>query len=78
MKLLVELENGERIEVEYIEFGPDVLRPRLEKNEIALKRHDSIYFTGKLVFKTVEDKKRFMESGCYVIMPIRKIKEKGA
>jgi len=78
MKWLVELENGERIEVEYIEFGPDVLHPRLEKNEIALKRHDSIYFIGKLVFKTVEDKKRFMESGCYVIMPIRKIKEKGA
>jgi len=71
MKWLVELEDGERLEVEYVDLPLGTLTVSLKENEIALKRHDSIYFTGKLIFKTVEDKKKFMESGCYVIMPIR-------
>jgi len=74
MKWLVELEDGERLEVEYVSLPPGTLTVSLKENEIALKRHDNIYFTGKLIFKTVEDKKRFMESGCYVIMPVRKTK----
>ena len=74
MKWLVELEDGERLEVEYVNLPHGTLTVPLKENEIALKRHDSIYFTGKLIFKTVEDKKRFMKSGCYVIMPVRKTK----
>ena len=74
MKWLVELEDGERLEVEYVSLPPGTLTVPLTENEIALKRHDSIYFTGKLIFKTTEDKKKFIESGCYVIMPVRKTK----
>ena len=74
MKLLVELENGERIEVEYVEFGSSVLSPHLEENEIAIKQYNSIYYTGKLRFKSVEDKRKFIESGYYIIIPIRRIK----
>ena len=74
MKLLVELENGERIEVEYVEFGSDVLRPHLKKNEIALKTYNSVYYKGKLRFKSVEDKRKFIESGYYIIIPVKSIK----
>jgi len=74
MKLLVELESGERIEVEYVEFGPSVLSPHLEENEIAVKQYNNIYYTGKLRFKSVEDKRKFIESGYYIIIPVKNIK----
>jgi len=74
MKLLVELENGERIEVEYVEFGPSIPYPRLEENEIAIKPFNSIYYTGKLRFKSEEDKRKFIESGYYIVIPVKNIK----
>ena len=74
MKLLVELESGERIEVEYVEFGSDVLRPHLKKNEIALKTYNSVYYKGKLCFKSGEDKRKFIESGYYIVIPVKNIK----
>ena len=42
MKWLVELEDGERLEVEYISLPPGTLTVPLTENETALKRHDSI------------------------------------
>ena len=74
MKWMVELENGERIEVEYLEFQEEVVDVELGEDEMAVRPYNSMYYTGILQFKSKEDKQKFKESGIYIIMPVNKVK----